>query len=474
VRRNGIFLKIYLWFWITTALIPMVHVGLDRLTNPRLPRSFHLEQSLGPALSLHSRTVLRRYEQNDLKGAAEAREDLQKTTGLDAFVIDPGGREITGRALTDDVRRAAVEATIAGRLKVSMIENGPLLALPAKGGNGASFVAVGRLLRAGPPPPPPPFRSPMAEASRLLVGLLVSAFVCYGLARYMTSPVMRLRDATRRFTEGELTVRIGRHITRRRDEFGGLADDFNRMAERIESLRTLQRQLLGDISHELRSPLTRLNVALEIARKKSDQEACVALDRIRTEADLLEEMISQVLTLTRLETGIQDVPITCVEMGKLVREIAADGNFEAKARNCAVTVAEGKGGCVKGNEELLRRAIENVIRNALRYTASGTTVEVSFGHCMKESGAYIQIDVADRGPGVPEADLPHLFRPFYRVSDARERQTGGTGLGLAITHRSVTFHRGIVTARNRESGGLVITVLLPLLLDELPDIDPGR
>ncbi len=293
--------------------------------------------------------------------------------------------------------------------------------------------------------------------------MLISGGVCYWLARYVTLPVVTLRDATRRFAGGDLTVRIGKGIGNRKDELSGLASDFDNMAERISSLLGQQRQLLRDISHELRSPLTRLNVAVELARRQTGNDAKPILDRIETEAYILNEMIGQVLTISRLNSETEKIEAQPVDLKKLVGEITANANFEAQSRNCTVELIESTPCTVSGNEELLRRATENVIRNALTYTHKNTKVEIRLRKTTKNSTSFAEISVLDHGPGVPESDIPHLFRPFYRISNARERQTGGTGLGLAITKQAAALHNGTITVANVQGGGLMVAILLPLL-----------
>jgi two-component system sensor histidine kinase CpxA len=295
-----------------------------------------------------------------------------------------------------------------------------------------------------------------------LIVLTVSGGVCYWLARYLTSPVVKLRDATRRFAGGELTVRIGTGVGNRKDELSELAGDFDRMAERISSLMAQQRQLLRDISHELRSPLTRLVVAVEIARRQAGEEVTAILDRIETEANLLNEMIGQVLTIARLDSDVEGIRMVPINLTELVTDITADANFEAQSRDCAVELVEAMPCIVPGNEELLQRAIENVVRNAVIYTHEHTTVEIRLRRSVYNARSSAEISVRDHGQGVPEVDLPHLFRPFHRVSNARERQTGGTGLGLAITERAVNLHGGSVTVANAEGGGLTVSIQLPM------------
>jgi two-component system sensor histidine kinase CpxA len=173
-------------------------------------------------------------------------------------------------------------------------------------------------------------------------------------------------------------------------------------------------------------------------------------------------MIGEVLTITRLDSETEGIPMSPVDLKALVAEIAEDANFEAQSRNCIVRLAESVPCTIQGNEELLRRAIENVIRNAVLYTHEGTTVDISLRRAVHDDVSHGEVIVRDHGPGVPESDLPHLFRPFYRVSSARERQTGGTGLGLAITKRAVDLHGGSVTVSNAVGGGLIVAIHLPI------------
>jgi two-component system sensor histidine kinase CpxA len=283
--------------------------------------------------------------------------------------------------------------------------------------------------------------------------LVIGGIFCYWLARYLTTPVLKLRATTNELAEGNLGARVSTKLTKRRDEVGQLGQDFNSMAERLESMVKAQQRLLGDISHELRSPLARLGVALGLARQRSGPEANGALDRIERESDNLNEMISQLLTLTRLESGTDGRKRTDVDLAALVKEVAEDADFEARSINRAVQVVSSDHCKIKGIEELLRSAVENVVRNAVRYTPEGTAVEVA----LERQNGHAVISVRDRGKGVPEESLEKIFRPFYRTEDARDRQSGGgTGLGLAITERAVRMHGGSVEAVNAVGGGLAV------------------
>src|SRR5678815_5027668 len=298
---------------------------------------------------------------------------------------------------------------------------------------------------------------------RLLVVLVIGGIFCYWLARYLTQPISKPRTTTTELAEGNLGACASTKLAKRRDEVGQLGRDFNSMAERLESMVKAQQRLLGDISHELRSPLARLGVALGLARQRSGAEANGALDRIERESDNLNEMISQLLTLTKLESGTDSRKRTNVDLDALVREVADDADFEARSLNRTVRVVAAEKCSINGVEELLRSAVENVVRNAVRFTPEGTAVEVAL---RKQNGAgdnFAVISVRDRGNGVPAEALEKIFQPFYRTEDARDRQSGGgTGLGLAITERAVRMHGGSVQATNIADGGLSIEMRLNL------------
>jgi signal transduction histidine kinase len=300
---------------------------------------------------------------------------------------------------------------------------------------------------------------PAAQILRLLAVAATAAAACYGLARYVTRPLAALRSATRALAHGNLAVRVGPTMGRAPEEFTELGRDFDRMAGRLDALVTAERRLLRDISHELRSPLARLSVALGLARQRPDGDPA-ALDRIEREADRLNELIGQLLTLARLESGAREPAREIVDVLAIVREVAEDADFEARGRRRAVHV-EGVEAAVVGDAELLRSAIENVVRNAVRHTADGTAVEVVVRRLFEQSAPGVRISVRDHGSGVPDRALPYIFEPFYRVSEAREHGTGGVGLGLTIAHRTVRLHGGGVRAANAQGGGLEVEIDLP-------------
>jgi two-component system sensor histidine kinase CpxA len=288
--------------------------------------------------------------------------------------------------------------------------------------------------------------------------LLVSGGICYLVTRYLTAPVLRLRTAARRLAEGELTARAS-GMRPRHDEFGDLVRDFNFMADRIEELVTSQRQLISDISHELRSPLARVNAALGLARQRLGEKAL--FDRMEQDTERLNDMIGRLLTVARLDMSATSLEMRRTDLMALVSDVVEDARWEAHAREARVDFA-CDGHCeIDANPDLLRSAIENIIRNAVRYTARDTAVEVRLECRRDDRGGAALIKVSDCGPGVPASELANIFRPFYRVADARDRQSGGVGLGLAIAERVARIHGGSIDARNRPEGGLEVTLRVP-------------
>lgn len=292
---------------------------------------------------------------------------------------------------------------------------------------------------------------------RLIAIVLVTGLVSVLLARYLSRPVAQLRQATQRMASGDLSVRVGGQLAHADSETRGLGRDLDAMAERITALIESERRLRRDMSHELRSPLTRLNIALELIRRRSPEELAPHFDRIERDTARLDALIGELLKLQHLESETS-VHGEALDLAALTQQIVDDANLEAEPRGCRVRATLQRGFSVRGNRELLQRAIENVIRNAVRFTADGSEVEVS----LQPQARRAVLTVRDHGPGVPEDALQRIFKPFYRVGGDRARSTGGTGLGLAITERAVNLHGGSVRAQNHQEQGLLVTIELPL------------
>jgi signal transduction histidine kinase len=457
--KNNLFIKICLSFWLTTLFMIGAVVTVDWLTETG---PFHSDRHPihGSPLSVHGQAFAWILEHEGVSSLRNFADRLHETQDIRAHFFNGQGRDLTDKPGASGTAALAALALKSGGGDWVRPGNGGMAALRITGSEGKPYAIVAEMPRF---PPPPGKQAPWTmNVVRLLVVLTVSGLICYLLARYLTAPILNLGAAARRLAAGDLSARVSPMLGNRKDEIARLALDFDRMAERIESLLHSQRILLRDISHELRSPLARLNVALELCRKGSDPDVEKSLDRIERESGKLNDMIGHLLTLNRVESGISIREIKRIDLAKLIREIADDADFEAKSFNRGVKVICTEACFVEGDEELLRRAIDNVARNAIRYTHDGSTVEISLRRIGDQGDSSGLIRIRDYGEGVPEASIPHLFRPFYRVGDSRERETGGTGLGLAITAAAVRFHGGTVSAANAGEGGLIIEISLPV------------
>jgi two-component system sensor histidine kinase CpxA len=386
-----------------------------------------------------------------------ALQSTEKSSGVSATFFDESGKELSGRTAPPGSGELIARAAESREIEFNFAGRETIVARPVVSSKGQRYMYVAHI-------PRPTFQQGLQpQLLRLLVILVIGGIFCFWLARYLTTPLLKLRTTTNELAEGNLGARVADKLMRRRDEVGQLGRDFNGMAERLESMVKAQQRLLGDISHELRSPLARLGVALGLARQRSGADANGALDRIERESDNLNEMISQLLELTRLESGTDGRKRTTIDLASLVRDVVEDADYEARGVNRSVQVVWTERCSINGIEDLLRSAVENVVRNAVRFTPEGTAVEVALQRQNGSGSNFAIISVRDHGKGVPEESIEKIFRPFYRAEDARDRQSGGgTGLGLAITERAVRMHGGSVTAANTKDGGLSVELRLKL------------
>jgi two-component system sensor histidine kinase CpxA len=460
---KSLFLKIFLSFWVAQALFLVIALLVMLALRPQRNASWEALRTTALTEAIEA------YEHGGAKEAHEYLENLQTKQHVRVYVFDDQGNEISGRSSTGWAERVAAGRPLPQRPGM-LFPRPQILTESRASSDGQHLYTIAMEL----PPGPrvflgPPWHVPVPG---LIIAVLSSGFVCYFLAWYMTKPVTLLRAATQQLAAGDLTARAGDPNSKRRDEIAGLVRDFDSMAARLETLVKAQSRLLNDISHELRSPLARLNVALGLARQRSGPESASMLERIELEAGRLNELIGRLLTLARLEDGEQSVASTPVLLDEVVLNVTEDAEFEAQARHCHVRseIPAGIWG-VRGDASLLHSAIENVVRNAIRYTREGTTVEIHLEKTKSASvGEEVVVRVTDCGSGVPEEALEKLFQPFYRLDDARGRQTGGVGLGLAITERAVRFHGGRVLAVNRAEGGLMVEIHLPLMPESLTQV----
>ena len=451
---KGLFWRVFVWYLATTVIVLGIGVGITMWTDPefRFKRAVSLSQE---GIDSQARTAVQDWKQG---GASRLRDGFRKL-GRPRYLFAATGRELSGSPVPPPINDLVKRTWSSHVIELEIVPPETYAAVKVSAGP-ETFVYVralanDRRLRLMPLPIP--------MWSRLALALFTASLICVLFAHYVTSPLTRLRKATRDFASGNLSVRIGTgRPFNRGDEFADLARDFDHMATQTENLLLAQHRLLGDISHELRSPLARLQLALEIARRKAGPDAEKPLNRIEQEAEKLNVLIGQILRSARMEQ-LKPGAKKLFDLSLLVREVAEDADFEASGSERRVLVENNESGLVNGDRELLRSAIENVLRNAIRYTPSATEVRVDV---KREDAAHALVTVRDHGPGVPEEALPHLFEPFFRVNTARDRDSGGAGLGLAITRHVLSAHGGTVRATNCDGGGFEVQLELPLTVPE--------
>ena len=469
---RSLFIKIFLSFWLAMALTSIAYSILSLSTQ--IGQGNKLRQSVladrqqmsGEMLTMFGQVAPALYER---EGTLPLDRYAAKTAGSSeilAYLFDASGRPLVSSGeIPAAVRSVAVQAAKSGGMIRSSSTEYIALARPVPGPAGQGYIAA--VVTQALPPWALQRWQPIVRSFgiRMAIALLFGGIIGYLLAWRLTAPIRRLRAAAQRLAGGDLSARVGEKAGKRGDEVADLGCDFDRMAERIEALVESQKRLVRDVSHELRSPLARFNVALGLARQHCSTAADVYFDRIELDAGRLNELIGELLTITLLESGAEQLVREPLSLDSLVEKVARDAGFEAESRSRDVAVIAREPLTVEGNGELLRRAFENVVRNAVRYTREGTAVEITLRRVLEDGAAYAVITVSDHGPGVPEASLAKLFLPFYRVEDARDRRSGGTGIGLAITDRAVRLHSGTVIARNAPGGGLQIEIRLPATAD---------
>jgi len=443
---HSLFWRIFLTFWLALALILVgtVTVAVDAALKWRSERpSLPYEELYSKAAQV--------FEADGADGLKHWIQDLTPPALRErTFVLDSAGRDLLDRPLPAYPALGRTRSVRAGAGPIGR----SLLLVSADGRTFRVIVTSGTFR--GPARRFGELELPGVRAATLLIALVVSAVICFFLARYLTAPVDRLRDATQRIAAGDLNVRVLPSLKGRKDDLGLLAADFDAMAERVRSLLESKQQLLRDVSHELRSPLARLQLALSLAQR-GDMGTTDNLARIGREADRLEQLIARTLLLARLERPALGIESERVDVAALLGEIVADVAIEADARRSRVDLTTAGTLELMGDREALRSAFENVLRNAVRYSPTGSQLNVR----ARRNAASIEVEIEDQGPGVPEKDLALIFEPFYRVDASRDRAEGGEGLGLAIAARAVALHHGSIEARNRQAAGLTVRIVLP-------------
>ena len=423
---NSLFAKILLWFWFALAITVVGSAFISALnvnendSDERAPVARLVRFELAEAASA--------YETGGRPALQSFLDTLHRVYDARGVLTDENGRDL----LTIDDRSYLI-LRARRRVLYQVFRTGDTTVARASDDGRFWFFFIVPRAHVG---------SWFLQPEHIYV-MAAAIGLCYWLALYLTRPVRILQKAVERFGRGDLSARAE---SLRRDELGQLARTFDRMADRIETLLAAERRLLLDISHELRSPLARLGVAIELARSGDDTEA--ALNRIQKESDRLNSLVGQLLQVTRAEGDPASLRCDPVRLDELVQLLVEDSAIEAAAHGCSLQYHSGEAVTVAGDPELLRRAVENVLRNAIRYAPRDTNVEVT----LSRGGAGAVVEIRDYGPGVPADALPRIFDPFYRVESDRNRLSGGIGLGLSIARRAGELHQGTIRAANADPG----------------------
>ncbi|HSE13174.1 MAG TPA: ATP-binding protein [Rudaea sp.] len=477
---RSLFWRIFALFWASSVvlIIAIAWITSSNFENEKIP-GLGITR-LESVLNEHLRNAAHTLRDGGVAGLRRMLTEQLDFGRISLFVLDADKRDLLGREVPPDVIAATDHAVAdaqglsANRMRLRLLT----------AADGAKYVAIARF--EGPTPLRLLYRHP--STFWLHVGLAMAISACFALllAAYITAPLARIRASARRVARGDLSAHIGDLPFGRSAEILALASEFDQMTARLRDLVEGQRRLIRDVSHEMRSPLSRLRIALELARANvkeslgepaqspsqqgpspsagtretrnlSATEAVNQLDRIEREAERLEEMIAQAIQLTRMETTTPS-KVEDVALDEMIGDIADDAAFEAQARPCALHIAQSEPVKVRAEADLVASAIENVVRNAVRYTAPDTTVSIR----LDRVDGQARVRVRDCGPGVAAGDCARIFEPYFRTDVARQRKSGGSGLGLAIAKRAVERQGGRIHASNADGGGLEVEILLPV------------
>ena len=442
---KSLFVRILVWLILTVMVAVVGYMVTERIVLTRGTAGRTGNNRFGRLLLEQARQA---YEGNGKEGLKEFLDDVGRYLPSQRRLLDREGNDVlTGENLTATLRTlpAAPQPPPSPPLfwpfnRTQSQRRMPTRATTADG----AFT----LLSSGEPQAPGESVNPLPYFAGILLIVIGFSWI---LTVRLVRPLLKLRQAVVAFGNGDLTSRVN---VAWQDEMGDLGRSFDQMADRIQTLLTAERRLLQDVSHELRSPLARLGFAVELARTSPNKDS--AYDRIKREAQRLNVLVGELLQVTRAEGDPGSRNLEPIEVGQLVRCVAEDCSIEAEVRHCRILQRNDETIVVTGDRELLHRAVENIVRNAIRHSPEGNSIEVI---CEKRD-AQVLVGVRDYGSGVPEGALTDIFRPFFRVDDDRNRTSGGVGLGLSIAQRAVSIHHGEIKATNMQPG-LLVEISLP-------------
>jgi signal transduction histidine kinase len=456
VPLGRLFTKVFLWFWLT--VLALFAIFLASRLGTRLVPATQVIASFAPRVADEAAHA---YESGGPQEFEQFDRGLVGKSGLELYLIDGYGKEVLSRPIPSDclsiVRAARSDGRILSRFGLRSHSSSYKFTSPS----GRPYIL---LVRA--PFQLAKFLDTTAGGGLPLLGvvLLMVTFFCFWLTHHIVAPIQGIQSAARRVAAGDLSVRAPVEISKRHDELAALAADFDAMVERMSSFVRSQKDLLSTVSHELRSPLTRLIMSLALLRKQPPLESEELLQRMERDVERVDTLMGQLLTLSRLETGLSSDGRDSVDLSELVQEVVADGDFEARSCGKSVRLQAEEGIVIeKADQQALRSACENILRNAIRFSAPGSEVEVILKTERMSPSSQAVLLVRDHGPGVREELLQQIFQPFFRVKEAsgNPRENNGTGLGLTIALEAIRQHRGTIIAANANPIGLEVKIMLP-------------
>ena len=452
MKMRGLFLKIFAILWLAQSFIFIISTAF--IVRQRFPSPNTLADALDSNLQHDGELAMRDFDSGGC--SAFAVHTRHEPSG--AMLLQPNGNVVCRTA--DSLTLPGLVPKFPNRVEGRQVGAGYVWLVPLRSTSGEPFEYVWFQ---------PPARRIEHHPSllryafpQLPVAIGIGGLTTLILVLLFSQPLVRLRKAARALAQGDLTARVKlpkpKSTRPHSDEFQGLAHDFNHMADRLEVLVGAQRLLLRDVSHELRSPLSRVSVALELAREDATPVLLPHLNRIERETERLNYLIGELLTLSSMATNDRTPAFTEVSLNRLCEELLPDAEYEAQRRPCSVVLKQDSVCMIQGDWQLLHRAVENVVRNAIRFTKPGT--EVLLRLCQTDQRAMLE--VCDHGPGIAAEEIEKIFRPFYRIDSARSPGTGGFGVGLAIAERAVKLHGGTIQASSLSGGGTCVRLCFPL------------
>jgi signal transduction histidine kinase len=450
---RSLYTRIVLWFWLSNLAVTASILTLTLLSGAApLGRRW-----LATSIDLYAQTATEAYRSGGAPALNAYLNRVESSVSMHTALIGPHGETLSVNPVPPGALSLIEQARAErkSRFRFGLTWRGAAIVHTPQG-DYVFLVQVNALRR---------FSREVGAGNlvgKTIAALAAGCLLCWLLARSITAPIRTLQNAARSLGAGDLSVRVSPQIPPRNDELADLAHEFDRMASEIESLRNEQHRLLGDISHELRSPLTRLSISTELA-SRGDVES---LGRMRKDITALDDLIEQILTLTRLEMQKQTRTQSNIPLNKLLLALVEDADFEAREQGKSVILETREVCSVLGEPGLLRSCLENVIRNAVRFAPAATAVRVVLEKAQRGRKPVVVVTVEDRGRGVPTESLSHIFEPFYRVAVAEEDAQGnqGSGLGLSISERIITLYGGAISAHNAATGGLVVVIEFPLAI----------